>query len=125
METRSPEIASSEAMHIRLSPTWTACMKMLLAVLESGTSTGKQLARDELMDLAARLDRPITPAFIDLAGNEKPADSEHCVVRHKTGRSAYGKVIDGAFFEYDPRSDRYTVMHEWSTIESWYPVPHL
>lgn len=41
---------------IDMTPTWTGIMPGLLAVLEDGTETGKKLAREELMDLARKVD---------------------------------------------------------------------
>lgn len=42
---------------VDLTPTWKAAMPILIAALQDGTPTGKRLAREELMDLADRLDR--------------------------------------------------------------------
>lgn len=41
---------------IDLTPTWKACMPILITALQDGTPTGKRLAREELMELADRLD---------------------------------------------------------------------
>lgn len=42
---------------IDLTPTWTAVMPAIIAVLEDGTADGKQLARAELLRLAAEVDK--------------------------------------------------------------------
>jgi len=42
---------------IKLVPNWTAAMQILLAVLEDGNELGKQQARDELIQMARRMDR--------------------------------------------------------------------
>ncbi len=42
--------------YIDCTPTWTAIMPALLAVLEDGTTEGKKMAREELMDLARKVD---------------------------------------------------------------------
>lgn len=41
---------------IDLTPTWTAVMPALCCTLENGTPEGKKLAREELMDLAKKVD---------------------------------------------------------------------
>ncbi len=41
---------------ITLGLTWAYSMELLIAALESGTPEGKRLAREELRDLAKRLD---------------------------------------------------------------------
>lgn len=41
---------------INIAPTWTAAMQIYIACLENGTEKGKQAARQELMELAKRLD---------------------------------------------------------------------
>ncbi len=41
---------------IDLTPTWTAIMPVLIAALQDGTTTGQQLARDELMRATRILD---------------------------------------------------------------------
>lgn len=41
---------------IDMTPTWAMIMPAILAVLEDGTDAGKKLAREELMDLAKKVD---------------------------------------------------------------------
>ncbi len=41
---------------IDMTPTWTGIMPAILAVLEDGTPKGKMLAREELMELARKVD---------------------------------------------------------------------
>jgi hypothetical protein len=38
------------------TPTWKGIMPAIIAVLEDGTPEGKRLAKEELMDLAAKVD---------------------------------------------------------------------
>lgn len=42
--------------YIDATPTWAGLMPALFAVFENGTETGKKLAREELMDLARKVD---------------------------------------------------------------------
>ena len=42
--------------YIDCTPTWAQVMPALLLVLEEGTDKGKALAREELMDLARKVD---------------------------------------------------------------------
>lgn len=49
---RKPE----KTVTIDMTPTWCAIMPALLAVLEDGSNEGKKLAREELMDLARKVD---------------------------------------------------------------------
>jgi hypothetical protein len=56
---------------ISLQWTWTATMSALIAVLEDGTPVGKRQAKDQLMDLARKLDAngaATSPAASDVAG---------------------------------------------------------
>lgn len=39
-----------------MTPTWVGLMPALFAVLENGTELGKKMAREELMDLARKVD---------------------------------------------------------------------
>ena len=41
---------------VDITPTWTGIMPGLLAVIETGTAEGKRLAKEELMDLARKVD---------------------------------------------------------------------
>jgi len=42
---------------VDLTPTWEAVMPGLISVLETGTEEGKRFVREELMDLARKIDR--------------------------------------------------------------------
>lgn len=46
----------SDANVIDVTPTWKGAMPIILRALESGTPKGKELAREELRDLAVKLD---------------------------------------------------------------------
>jgi hypothetical protein len=52
-EPKRPKVVGG----IDLTPTWKAAMPIIIAALQDGTPEGKRLAREELMDLADRLDR--------------------------------------------------------------------
>jgi hypothetical protein len=49
-------MATPKLKTIDCTPTWVGLMPALLAVLEDGTEKGKKLAREELMDLARKID---------------------------------------------------------------------
>lgn len=60
MEVSTPkqsDAAKSRTITLTLTPTWTACMHILIAAIECGTGEGKRAAKQELFELAARLDR--------------------------------------------------------------------
>ncbi len=42
---------------IKLTPTWQGIMPGIIEVLENGTEEGRKIARDELMRVAAELDK--------------------------------------------------------------------
>ena len=42
---------------INIAPEWKAAMQIYILVLENGNETGKKAAREDLMDLAAKLDK--------------------------------------------------------------------
>jgi hypothetical protein len=46
-----------EVKTIDCTPTWASIMPALLLVLEEGTPKGKALAREELLDLARKVDK--------------------------------------------------------------------
>ncbi len=47
----------SEKTTIDLTPTWVAAIRIYMAVLEDGTEEGKIAAREDLTELAAKMDR--------------------------------------------------------------------
>ena len=49
-------IGGNTVQVVDLTPSWTTCMGILLAVLQDGTPEGKSMAREELMDLARKVD---------------------------------------------------------------------
>lgn len=49
-------MATPRLRTIDCTPTWAGLMPALFAILENGTETGKRQAREELMDLARKVD---------------------------------------------------------------------
>lgn len=47
---------------IDLTPTWTAVMPVLLDIIENGNDEAKKIAREELLDLAKKVDDVNTKA---------------------------------------------------------------
>lgn len=47
----------SEKKTLDLTPTWTAVLPLLLEALEKGTEEGKDIARDELKNMAKAADQ--------------------------------------------------------------------
>jgi hypothetical protein len=49
-------MATPKLKYIDCTPTWASLMPALFAVFENGTELGKKMAREELMDLARKVD---------------------------------------------------------------------
>lgn len=49
-------MAAPKLKYIDCTPTWAGLMPALFAILENGTDIGKKQAREELMDLARKVD---------------------------------------------------------------------
>ena len=45
--------------YINIAPSWSAAVRIYIAVLEDGTETGKKAAREELIRLAQQYDNAI------------------------------------------------------------------